>query len=254
MLADVPQQEVVTEHVAYLPDLAGGGGRMEAHGDAQLLQRGPKHVVVAGVPGHGAERLRTREHGHETQFLHRPPGLFGGLGDVVERDHGRALHPLGVGLAEIMEPVVVGPGHRGAELGVHVLTHHDAQADGRIHDGQVQPLLLHGVELRDSVETPSPGIGDLRIDARGVEDAAAVGRRVALENLAVDHDHGRAAGGRAKYPGPTVAPLGFHVLFPQVRGLAHVHVRVHDLQSVFHECSSPLSKSTVDSACKTAWS
>ena len=225
---------------------------MEAHGDAQLLQRGPKHVVVAGVPGHGAERLRTREHGHETQFLHRPPGLFRGLGDVVERDHGRTLHPLGVGLTEIMEPVVVGPGHRGAELGVHVLAHHNAQAYGRIHDGQIQPLLLHGVELRDAVKAPSPGIGDLRIDARGVEDAAPIAGRVALEDLAVDHDHGRAAGGGAQDPRPTVAPLGLHVLFPQVRGLAHVHVRVHDLQSVFHEPSSPLLTWVVNATCVAA--
>ena len=243
VLADVPQQEIVAEHVTHLADLAGRSRRMEAHGDAQLLQGGPQDIVIAGMPRQGPERLGPGEHGHETQFLHRPASLLGGLGHIVERNHGRALHPLGVCLAEVVEPVVVGPGNRRAELGIHLVAHHHAQADGRIHDRQVQSLFLHGVELRDPVETAGAGIGDLGIDAPGVEDAAAVGRRVALEDLAVEHDHGRAAGGGAEDPGAPVAPLGLHVLLPQVRGLAHVHVRVHDFQSVLHELSSPTSVS-----------
>jgi hypothetical protein len=94
---------------------------------------------------------------------------------IVERDHPYALEPFRIGLAEIVKPVVVGARNRRGELGVHIVAHHNAQADGRIKRRHVQTLAIHRLQLRLGVETSRAIVGDLIVDSSSIKNPAAIG-------------------------------------------------------------------------------
>ena len=147
------------------------------------------------MPGHVAQWFRSGEDAHEAQFTHGPLGFLYGLVGIVQRDHGDALEPLWIGLAEIVEPVVVGSRDRRGELRIHFLAHHDTEADGWIEGGDVKPFSIHRMKLGRRIEAARAILGDFFIDAGRIEDAATVSRLVTLQDFSLDQHHCRAAGG-----------------------------------------------------------
>src|SRR5580765_8986261 len=101
----------------------------------------------------------------------------------MERKHRYAFQSFRIGLAEIIEPIVVSARDRRSQLRVHIVTHHDAQTDRRIERRDVQSFPVHRLQLRLRVETTRAVVGDLFVDARRVEYAATITWFVALENL-----------------------------------------------------------------------
>ena len=142
---DTAQHEVVEVLAGLLGH--GTGGLVEADGHVQLLQRVPQWVVPAVVPVPAVDDVGADEDGLEAEFLHGAPRLGDSVVDVVDGDHPRAEHAVGIERAEVVHPVVVGPGDGGAEAGFDVGAGEDAQAAAGEHDRHVDALGVHRLQL-----------------------------------------------------------------------------------------------------------
>ena len=149
---DASQHEVV-EVLACLFG-HGAGGLVEADRHVQLLQRVPQRVVPGVVPVPAVDDVGADEDGLEAQLLHRSPRLRHGVVDVVDGDHARAEHPVGVDGAEVVHPVVVGASDGSAEARVDVGSGEDAQSPAGEHDGDVDALPM-SIASKLAVGVPS---------------------------------------------------------------------------------------------------
>ena len=133
----------------FLPDLRGGDGPslVEADANAELLDRGPERIVVGVVPRAPIDEVRPQEDAPEPIVPHRPARLFHSGGHVVQRDHRDAEHPVGVPLAELVEPVVVGRGYRGAQRGIDAVDGEGHEPPAWIHGRDVDALGVHRLDL-----------------------------------------------------------------------------------------------------------
>jgi hypothetical protein len=61
----------------------------------------------------------------------------------VKRQHPHTFESFRISLAKIVKPVVIAARDGGGERRVHIIAHHDAQADGWIERGHVQALAIH---------------------------------------------------------------------------------------------------------------
>ena len=84
----------------------------------------------------------------------------------MRRDHAGAEHAVGRVVAEVLHPVVVGPGDGGGEPGLEAVgadlldrveAEHE-QAARRVEHGEVEALGVHRVDLR--LRRPSPRASD----------------------------------------------------------------------------------------------
>jgi hypothetical protein len=82
---------------------------VKAHGDVQFLELVPQRIEIALVPLPAVDGARVEENTQEAELPHRPPGLGNRLHDVVGGNHGHASKSLRRVLAEVIEPVVIGP-------------------------------------------------------------------------------------------------------------------------------------------------
>src|SRR5206468_5778341 len=101
----------------------------------------------------------------------------------MEREHRYTFQSLRIGLAKVVKPIVICARDGCRELGIHIVTHHDAETDRRIERSDVQSFPVHRLQLRLCVETARAVVGDLFVDARRVEYAATITWFVTLENF-----------------------------------------------------------------------
>src|SRR5438128_656763 len=81
---------------------------------------------------------------------HRPTELLGGEAGVVQRQERRRFHALGSRADEVRRPVVPRAAERDGELGLERVDAHHGQRPEE--HGDVEPLDVHGLELRRRVE------------------------------------------------------------------------------------------------------
>src|SRR5207249_4082731 len=108
-------ERVVAEAIRPHRGHARGHALVEAERHAEVLDRRPERIEDRLVPvDSGARRVRSEKDRLEAQLHHRAARLADRQGDVLDREHGRSVHPPGIaGLAEVGQPVVVGPRDRG---------------------------------------------------------------------------------------------------------------------------------------------
>ena len=178
-------KQIVAEAVADLRHFSGSRRGMKPERNSQFLQGRPHRIEIARVPRHIAQRLRPGEHTDKPQLADGALRFLDSFVGIVERDHPDALQTFRVRLAEIIEPVVVGARNRRGKLGVHIVAHHNAQADGRIKRCHVQALAIHRLQLRLGVEALSAIIGDLFINSSSIKNPAAISRLVTFEEFSL---------------------------------------------------------------------
>src|SRR5438876_4913056 len=214
-----------------------GHGLVEAERHAEVLDRRPERIEDRPVPvDSGARRVRSEKDRLEAQLRHRAARLADRQGDVLDREHGRSVHPPGIaGLAEVGQPVVVGPRDRGRERRVHVRVAVHEEAPRGVEHGHVDPFAIHRTKLRRGVEAALDVLGKPVQPAR----ERHAGDPSRQEELV------RAVDGHADVRGLALSPArrpvperGIDVALPQVDRLQHVHVAVEDLEPVFHAGSS----------------
>src|SRR2546427_8007058 len=147
MTADVAQEQIVAEAVAGLRQLPTGCCRMEPRRNFQLLQSGPKRIIIARVPSQRASRLGASKDPNETELSYGSPGFLDRFGNVVERDHRNALEALRILLTKIIKPVVIGSSDRGGQSGIDLFPHQDSQPYRGIKGCAIQPFPIHRLGL-----------------------------------------------------------------------------------------------------------
>src|SRR3989441_1459474 len=214
--------------------------------DADGRHRGGRALVKADreveVLGHLPERLvhRVADHllavirvGPQEPAAH--PEFFAGVAHLVDRQldrlhrqHSDPEEALGIRLAVIGEPAVVGAAHRGGEAGI--LDGAREQAETRIEEGGVDAIGIHVHDARVRVEPAlapfgvfqGVGLEESLPDADGTQaaDPPRIAQQLAFDAQAflavvVDDE-----------PRPALAEFGIHVFVPQVNRLEDVTVRV----------------------------
>src|SRR5213083_2763524 len=125
------------------------GERVEADGDPQRGRRLPERVVAAVIEVAAAVRVRADEDAAEAELAHAAARLGDRGLDVDHGDGADADQALGGRGAVVVQPVVVRAAEAPGDLGRRVA---DREADGRVEDGDVDPLRVHVREARAAVE------------------------------------------------------------------------------------------------------
>ena len=214
---------------------------VEADRHAEPLALGPEGVVVAVVPGLVVHAAGRQEDGLEAVLVDGAARLGHRGADVVGRHHRGAVQARGVGLAVVLEPVVVGARDGGREVGLEAVgadllarvePQHE-EAARREEDREIHALALHRVELRLGAPALRLGLAVRLLlvgppaDARALPLDQRPHRTGAQQHLALElHPDVAPQLGHAHRRGVPV--LGRDVALPQVGGLHHVHVRVGD--------------------------
>ena len=90
------------------------GRNVQAQREAQILGRGPQRLVLGGIVAMLLQRV-DRDHCTAQPQLGAAFQLSDTLRDIVNIQHGDTLDPLREGLAELGQPVVIGPAQDGQE-------------------------------------------------------------------------------------------------------------------------------------------
>ena len=145
---------IVAEAIGAHGGHARGHALMESHGHAEVLDRLPEWVEDGLVPVEtGARRVGSKKDRLEAQLGHGPTRLTDRGRDVLDREHGRSVHPPGItGLTEVGQPVVVGArdGRRKGRVHVRIAVHEESPR--RVEDGDVDALSVHGAQMGHGVE------------------------------------------------------------------------------------------------------
>ena len=195
------------------------------------------------MPVAALDRVRPHEHGAEPELLDRTSGFFDRVANVVRRDHPGSEQALGIGLAVVVQPVVVGPRDGGGERRVQVVDRLGEQPARGIDDGDVDAFGVHRIELRPTVPAslggPAEALAPLVERVVGAARPRAQ-RRVPRHRLAVDDDS--EVGDvllQAAWRERLVDAVD--VALPEVRRLHAVHVAVKDLEPVVRHGPPPAS-------------
>ena len=159
--------------------------------------------------------------------------------DRLHRQHRDAEQPVGIGLAVIREPAVIGAAHRGGEVGVFDRAGEEAQA--RVEERGVDAVGVHIDHARVRIEPALLPFGVFQAVERDVAlpyadraeaaDPARIAQQFALDAealLAVVIDD------KAR---PALAEFGIDVPVPQVERLEDVAVGVDHVVSACHRQS-----------------
>src|SRR6267143_1333887 len=207
----------------------GGRSLVKADGEVELLGHLPERLVHR-VADHLLAVIRV---GPQEPAAH--PELFAGMAHLVgrqldrlHRQHRDPEEALGIRLAVIGEPAVVGAAHPGGQAGI--LDGAGEQAETGIEEGGIDAVRIHVDDARVRVE---PAFAPLGIFQRASLDDSLPGAdgpqaadppRIA-EQLAFDAQALLAVFVDDK-PRPALAELGIDVRVPQVERLEDVTVRV----------------------------
>ena len=227
------EQAVVAELRAILP-IGRPRSLVKADGDVQLLQRGPQLRVVRAVKRDAVDEVGAHIDADGAEFADGAARLPNGLFRIVLRQHRGDLHPRRVGLAEVVEPVVVGAADRRRERAVHAVQPvGNVEADGGVHHGDVDALHVHRLELGAPVVVALAhragrlvGASAHPVHTVGVVDVA--GR----EASAFEEEGAAALARRAGDAWGAVGEPRVEVALEQVGGLDDVHIGVHHFVAV----------------------
>ena len=201
---------------------------MEADGHAEPLGLGPQGVHARVVQVHAVHRVRHHLGGHEPELPHRPTELLRGEAGVVQRQERRRFHALGSRADEVRRPVVPRAAERDGELGLERVDAHHGQRPEE--HGDVEPLDVHGLELRRRVEA---GGGVLLEDGirphLGVRSAAPDRPR---EGPAIDDPVAHVRLSRLQGTGRSGLVPWVQVTLVEIPRLDDVKVRVQDTEPV----------------------
>ena len=219
-----------------------GAGRL--HARARRFVKPDRHIeLLAGRPERVIERVVPRlvviDVGAQKDRLHAElQDGAAGFGDrarnIVRRHAGGAEQALRIGRPDvIVEPVVVGAAHRGGEARIHMGEGGRVHAGGREQDREVQPFLVHGLDLRFRIEIAGDLFG-VALGHRGLFRGAQC-RPVAARDLR----HDLALDERADVPFAlaeparrAVAELAVDIALPQIRGLHDMHLGIDQPEAV----------------------
>src|SRR5437899_4787579 len=106
-------------------------------------------MPVVAVDNVGAKEYRAK-----TKLLHTALNLGNRVVDVEHRNHTSALELIGIGLAKLVEPIVVSARQGGGELRVHIGYAENIQSAAWVEHCKVDSFLIHGLQLDLRVPTP----------------------------------------------------------------------------------------------------
>src|SRR5215468_759305 len=98
--------------------------------------------------------IGAEKYGSKPELLYATLSLGDGVVYVEHRNHSGADQFAGINLAKLVEPVVIGAGQGGGELGVHGRYAEYIQSPARIEHRKIDSLLIHGVELNSRAPAP----------------------------------------------------------------------------------------------------
>src|SRR5262245_26651656 len=98
--------------------------------------------------------IGAEKYGAKPELLYATLSLGDGVLYVEHRNHTGADQFAGINLAKLVEPIIIGAGQGGGELGVHGGYAEYIQSPTRIERRKIDSLLIHGVEL--DAGTPAP--------------------------------------------------------------------------------------------------
>src|SRR4030095_4513626 len=180
------------------------------------------------------------------ELLHAALRLGNRIVDVEDRNHTGAYEFACINLAKLIEPIVIGAGYSGGELGVHGGYAEYIQSPAGIEHRKIDSLLIHSVELNS--RTPAPfhmGPEEFLITVKDVARRRNCFRRrihrSAPRSPIRSHESQipDVIGGA---PRRVIFELGIDESLPKVRRLQDVHVAVQHFESVFRHSSSVLQK------------
>src|SRR5262245_29332227 len=100
------------------------------------------------------DNIGAQKYGAKPELLHATLSLGDGLLYVEHRNHTGADQFTGINLAKFVEPIVIGAGQGGRELGVHCRYAEYIQSPAGIEHRKIDSLFIHGVEL--DARAPAP--------------------------------------------------------------------------------------------------
>src|SRR5438093_2550215 len=225
----VPRRTVLLESVDADGRHRVGRSFVKADGEVELLGHHPERLVHR-VADHllAVIRVGPQEPAAHLELLAGVAHLVDRQLDRLHRQHRDPEEALGIRLAVIGEPAVVGAAHRGGKAGI--LDGAREQAETGIEEGGIDAVGIHVDDARVWVEpAPAPfgifqraGLDDSLPDADGAQaaDPARIAQQLAFDAqafLAVFVDD---------KPRPALAEFGIDVLVPQIERLEDVTVRV----------------------------
>src|SRR5215475_2018896 len=181
--------------------------------------------------------IGAEKYGAKPELLYATLSLGDGVVYVEHRNHSGADQFAGINLAKLVEPIVIGAGQGGRELGVHGGYAEYIQSPAGIEYRKIDSLFIHGVEL--DARAPAPfhmGPEQFLITLKDVARRRnRFRRRVhrsaprspirSHESQIPDMIRGTA--------GCIIFELGIDKSLPKVGRLQNVHVAVQHFESVF---------------------
>ena len=199
----------------------------------------PERLVVRVVQLAVVVGIGPQEAAAEAELLAREAHLLDRRVDRLHRQHGDAEQAVGIGLAVVGEPAVVGAAHRGGEGGI--ADRAGEQAEAGIEEGGVDAVEIHvgdaGVRIEAALASVlvvhRVGRDDAlaRADAADAAEAGAAAEDLVLQQQALLAvlvlDQLRRA----------LAVLRVHVVVPQRERLEHMPVGIDDVVLAAHVSS-----------------
>ena len=221
------------------PDLghAAAGALVQPDRHVELLDLLPERLVVRVVEHPAVVGVRAEEAGAHAELLPRVAHLLDGQVDRLHRQHGDAEEPIGVGLAVVGEPAIVGAAHRGGEP--RLLHRAREEAHARVEERGVDAVEIHVRDAGVRVEPARAAFhvlhggfgGHLTLPgADGPDDAEAL---LAAQHLPLDEEALLAVGVDDRSGAPA-RERRVDVLVPDVHRFEHVAVGVDDVVSACH--------------------
>ena len=198
----------------------------------QLLDLLPERRVVRVVQHLAVVGVGAEEAGAHAQLLPRVAHLLDGQVDRLHRQHRHPEQPIGIGLAVVREPAIVGAAHPGREP--RLLHRAREEAHARVEEGGVDAVQVH---VRDAGVRVEPAGAPFHVLHRGfgghltlpgpdgADDAEAL---LAAQDLSLDEE-ALLAVGVDDDPGRPLAKARVDVLVPDVHRFEHVAVGVDDV-------------------------
>src|SRR5918996_2227485 len=120
---------------------------MESERDLEFLQCIPERLVVKVMPSLAINDIGAQKNRAKAEIIHHPTSLFDGVVDVVNRNHAGSEKTTGLGLTEVVQPVVVGAREGRSKPRVLIGVGEYSQAAGGKQHRDVDPFGVHRFQL-----------------------------------------------------------------------------------------------------------